>query len=157
MRLAIGTELENFALRHLATRFCQNFIHIMVVIGRNLLHGPGIQVIPNQNAGMVAPDASGGLLPPAEICFVQDIIVKQRGGVDEFNETAQGQIFFRNVARETSAKAQKKGADAFATAIKNVSSDFIDQRSFSIKIFTYMCFNFFEVVSVNFPDLVHRQ
>ena len=51
-----------------------------------------IEEIAHQHAGLVAPDGVGGRVPAAQLGGVHDIVMQQRGGVDELDNRGEQDV-----------------------------------------------------------------
>jgi len=93
-QVAVVGMLDHLSLNHLGTRPLQIEVHFLVVQAQAVGHGRGIKVIPDQNARVVSPQRSHRFFPPPKVPFIDHVVVKQRGGVNEFHDGRQQNMVF---------------------------------------------------------------
>jgi len=67
---------------------------------RHQPEGLGIEEIADEDAGGIAPDGIGGLFTPAHVGIVDDIVMKEGGGMDEFDDGGKGVAPFSLITAE---------------------------------------------------------
>ncbi len=91
------------------------------------LEGTGIEEIAYQHAGGVAEDRIGGLAAAAQLRLVDDVVVQQRGGVDELDHGGQFVVPVAVVTEGPRGQQQDHRAQALAARTDDVLADLLDQ------------------------------
>lgn len=91
------------------------------------LERPGIEEIPYQHTGGIAPAGIGGAAAPAHVRGIHHIIVQQGGGVEEFDHCGQLVMILLVVADRTAGKQYQQGAQPFAATFYNVLGNLFHQ------------------------------
>jgi hypothetical protein len=95
------------------------------------LEGARVEEVAHQHAGRVAEQRVGGGAAAAQRRFVDDVVVQQRGRVDELDDRGQlvpaGARWCRRARARTAAAAR---TDPFAAGADDVVRDLVDERDF---------------------------
>ena len=105
---------------------------------------------------MIAPDFSCGLAASSDIGIVHDIVMQQRGGMDEFHQAAELVMFAAGIAAEARGQEEKQGPDAFAAAVEDVGGDRIDEGHARVEIFVDPVFDPLQLIPIGVPHIRHR-
>ncbi len=84
-RIAVVVQLQNLAFGHLPTGLGQRFVDALVAEIDDLADGAGIEVVADENADLIAPDFARGTAASSQVGVIDDIVVQQGGGMDEFD------------------------------------------------------------------------
>ena len=93
IEVAAALDLPQLALAHVPGRLADDPAGKDVVQRTGHAHGPGEQVVAQENAGLVIPAGVDRVEMAADRGFVQDVVVDQRGGVDQLGDHRQGGVF----------------------------------------------------------------
>ena len=105
IRIAHVHQLHNLALGdHIGSRG-KGFHHRHIPDVNHHLKGAGVDKITHQNAGRITPFRIGSGTSPPEIRGINDIIMEQCGGVQEFDNRSQRNVLLTLVL--TGARTQK--------------------------------------------------
>ena len=104
---------------------------------------------------MVAPDFARGTAASAQIGVIDDVVVQQGRGMDEFHQTAECLMILTGVSAEVSAEKHEEGADPFAAAIQNMRSDGINQGDAGVEILPDLILDPLELFTIHIPDIGH--
>jgi hypothetical protein len=88
----------------------------------------GVDEVADQDAGLIAENLVGGIAPAAHRRAVDDVVVEEGGGVDEFDESGGFDMGMAVVSAGTAGEYDQQGAEAFATAGDDVLGDLVDER-----------------------------
>jgi hypothetical protein len=83
----------------------------------DLAEGFGVEIVADEDTDLIAPDFSGGSPASADIGFVDDIVVEQRRGMNELNQTSELVMIATGIAAETGREHEKKRANSFSAAV----------------------------------------
>ena len=133
-RIAVVVELQDLALGHLPAGFREGFVDALVAEVDDLADRARIEIVADENADLVAPDFARGTAASAQIGVIDDVVVQQGRGMDEFHQTAECLMILTGVSAEVSAEKHEEGADPFAAAIQNMRSDGINQGDAGVEI-----------------------
>ena len=90
-------------------------------------HRLDVEVVAQQHRDVAAPSRVHGRLSPAPLRVVDDVVVHQRGGVDELHDRRVEHGQLARVAREAGRHQQHGGPDALAAAVLDVAPDLRDE------------------------------
>src|SRR5581483_12411929 len=77
--------LQEFALDHLLREFDESVKNAEIALVHSDLERLHIEPVAGQHALRISPLRVGGRASPTSLGFVDDIVVNQRGGMDDFN------------------------------------------------------------------------
>src|SRR5690606_26031546 len=100
-------------------------VHIADV--HHQLEGAGVQKVSYQDAGSVAPLGIGCQSAATERGYVHHVVVEQRGGVNEFNNSGQLEVFPPLIAKRAAGEQGQKGAQAFAAGLHQVVANVLNE------------------------------
>ena len=126
--------MQHFPFGHFPAGFGQRFIDGLIPELHELTHGSGIEVIANQDTDLIAPHFPGSLAATADVGIVHDVVVQERGGMDELDQTAEQQVRPAALPAEARAEGHEQRTDAFPAAAQNVGGDGVDQGHPGIEI-----------------------
>src|SRR5687767_654795 len=90
--------------------------------------GARVDVIADQHAGFVAPDFVGGVAAAAQLGAIDDVVVEQGGGVDEFDDRGGFGMAFAPIATGSGTDHDEQRAQAFAAAADDVFGNLVHQH-----------------------------
>ena len=122
----------------------------------DLAHGLGIEIVPDQDADLIAPDATGRPAPSAQVGIVHHVIMEQGGGVDIFHQTAEQVVIRPGIAAEAGTEQEQQRTHPFAAAAQDMAGDGVDEGDRGIEVFLDLLFNALELGTVGVPDIGHR-
>jgi len=85
--------------------------------------GTAKQEVPDQHAGLIAPDSIGGLSPAPQIGFIDDIVMEQCGGVDEFNGGSEPNVLVAFVSAKSRACERQQRSQALAAGSNKMTGE----------------------------------
>jgi hypothetical protein len=99
-------------------------------VGVHHLEGTRVEEVPDQDRGLVAPETMRRRAPASLVRLVDDVVVKERGGMDELDDRGEKLGIARRRARGGGArsKEEEKGPHALAARPKDVAGQTIDER-----------------------------
>src|SRR5215467_12503228 len=106
IRITVIVELKYLTFRHLVAGFGEHFIDPLAAEFHNLAHRFGVEIVADQDADLISPNFSSGLPTPANVGIVDDIIMQERGGMDELHKAPELMVFATGIAAEPSTEKQ---------------------------------------------------
>ena len=156
VRIAIVVELKYFALRHFLAGFGEDFVDPLAAKFHDLTHGSGIEIISDQNTDLIAPNFSGGLVASADIGIIDDIIMQERGGMDEFHEAAELMVFGAGIPAESGAEEQKRGRIRLPPLLRMCAATVLTRATLESRFFSDLLFDALQLVTIGIPHIRHR-
>src|SRR5678816_3516823 len=105
----------------------RHFIDPLTAELDHLAHGLGIQIVADQDADLISPDFSCGLAASPDVRVVHDVVMKEGGRMDKFDQAAELMVLPAGVAAETGAQEEQERTNALAAAIEDMRGNGIDQ------------------------------
>ena len=121
-------QLQYFAFGDQVGGVGENAHHAHVVGLDHHLERTRIQEIADQHAGGIAPQRIRGLASAAQVRFVDDVVVQQGRGVDEFDHGGEQDMFASAIAGRLRRQQYQHRPQAFAAAADDVFGDLVDQH-----------------------------
>ncbi len=127
-----------------------------VVRGHHHLKGTRIKEIADQYAGFVTEHGIGGIAASAHVRVVDDIVMQQGGGMDEFDGGGEAGVHFTGVAGGTGCQQHQHRAQALAARIDDVVPQLVDQYHIGSQLLPYLGIDSGQVVAQQLSDVVQR-
>src|SRR5690606_28291130 len=108
----------------------------------------------HQNARGIVPARVGGGSATAHFRHVDDIVVQQRGGMDELNDRGQGHVVALRVTAGAGAEQHQQGAYPLASRFDDVVADAFDQGDFGVELVCDILFEAGEILRYDLMDLL---
>jgi hypothetical protein len=121
-------QLQHFPLGDGIGRVGHDLLDAHVAQLDHHLECPGIQVIPDQHAGLVAEHVIGRVATPAPVRAIHDIVMQQRGGVDELDDCRGRYMLLTRMSAGPGRQHHAQRAQALAAAADDVLGDLVDQH-----------------------------
>ena len=125
--LAQSLDLQQLALDHGLRQLDQGVEHLEITLLDRDLEGLHVEPVAGQHAFCVAPLGVGRRTPAPRLGLVDDVVVNQRGGVNDLDHRAQPDGALAGVVHQLAGKQQKGRAQALAAARAKVLADFGDR------------------------------
>ena len=123
-----GDQLGDLSLGDHRGRRGQDIEDLQRAVLDHELEGPAEQEIADQNAGLVAPDRVGRGQPAAQIAFVDDVVMKQRRGVDKLDDRGEAEMAVAAIAAEPGRGQCQHRAQALAAGRHDMAGKLGNQR-----------------------------
>jgi hypothetical protein len=120
-----------------------------------LTEGFGVEVIADENTDLVAPHFSGSWPAPADIGFIDHIVVEQGRRMNELYEAGELMMVATGIATETCREYKEEWSNPFPTTVENVRGDGIDEGHTRIEVCTSLSFHPFQLIAIRLPDVRH--
>ena len=133
VRIACVHELQHFALGDGVGGIGHDVHDAHAVERDHHLKGARIQKIADQDAGGVAEHLVGRLAAAAQRGAVDDVVVQQRGGVNELDDGRRLDVLFAAVSAGARGQQHQKGAQALAAGINDVGGYLIDEGDLAVQ------------------------
>ena len=104
-RIAVVIQLQHFAFGHLAACFRECLVYPLIAEVDDLTDRARIEIVAHENTDLVAPDFARGPAPPAQVGVIDDVVVQQGGGMDEFNQATECLMVLAGISAEMGAEA----------------------------------------------------
>src|SRR5208337_2994038 len=122
--LAETVDLEQFALDHFLGEVDEGVEDVEVALLHRDLEGLHVEPVAGQYALGVAPLRVGGGTSAARLRFVDDVVVNQGCGVDDFDHGSELDGALAGVIHQLAGEQQQCGTQALAAAGAKVFADF---------------------------------
>ena len=126
--LALGGQLVDLALGDDRRCARQDLEHLERLGLDHQLERAGEEEVADQHGGAVAPDDVGGLAAAAQARSVDDIVMQQRGSVDELDRCGQLVMARSGIADQVGAGECQHRPQPLAAAGDQMTGQFRDQR-----------------------------
>ena len=120
-------ELEHLALGDDVGRVGEHLQHAHAVNAHHHLEGARVDEIAHQHARGVAEERVGGGSAAPQRRLVHDVVVEQRGGVNEFDDRGELVVVAAAVAEGAGGKQHERGPQALAAAADDVLGHLADE------------------------------
>ena len=154
LRVAAVDQLQDLAFGNGVGRIGQDPHDLGFADFDHHLERPRVEEIPDQHAGLVAPDLVGGVVAAAFRGFIDDIVVQQRGRVDKLDDRRRRDPSLRRAAAGTPGSDHDQRPQALATAVDDVIGDLVDQDDIGTEFFPYQAVCRRHIVRQEFADCV---
>ena len=153
VRVAILGELIQLALDHLQRHVAQHADDLERVVRQGHRHRLDVQIVAEQHRDVVAPARMHRQAPAPQVGVVDDVVVDQRGRVDEFDD---GGVQHRPIAlipAQPRGHQQHGGPDTLSAARLNVAADLRDQIDLRLDMAPEFPIHLLEVGANRLEDL----
>ena len=123
----LGDELQDFAFcdgRGGLGEDCEDF---QGAVGDHQLEGAGEEEVANEDGGLVAEDGVGAGETAAEEAFIDDVVMQEGGGVDEFDAGGERDMANALVAAHACGCEGQERAEALSTGGDDVGGELWDE------------------------------
>ena len=146
-------ELIELAFDHAQRDVAQQPDDIERVLRQRQRHRLDVQVVAEQDGDVVAPPRVHGQSAAPQLGLVDDVVVDQRGGVDELDDRRVEHGAIAGVAASRAAISSTAGPDALAAAGPDVSPDLRNQLDPRLDLPHEFLFDLVEVGADRLEDL----
>ena len=130
-------QLDQFAFGHHANRVGKYFEDRKAAVFDDHGRRAPVEKVARQHRAPVAPDRIRRRLSAAQLGEVHDIIVKQGGGVDEFECGSELNTARPRVATEFGRKQNQNGSQSLAPGREHVVADQRHQLAHAVELFVH--------------------
>ena len=123
MDAADALQLQELAFHHDLGKADQQVQHLEAALAQGDLEGLHVHPVAGQHTGVIAPAHIGGRTAAARLRGIDDVVMDQGGGVDEFHDGAQLDGGGPAVAGQLGGEQQQGGAQTFAAGRLQVLAD----------------------------------
>jgi hypothetical protein len=123
-----GHELQHLAFGDDGRGLGQDGEHLERAVFDHELEGAAEQEVADQHRGFVAPDGIGRGQAAAEIAGVDDIVMQQRRGVDEFDRRRQRHVAIAAIAAQPRRGQRQHRPEPLAAGRDDMTGELRDQR-----------------------------
>ena len=121
-------QLQHFAFGNRVGRVRHHFLDAQVTELDHHLERAGVQVIPDQHARLAAEDLVRGVTAAAHVGAVDDVVVQQRGGMDELDDRGRRDVLAAVVTTRFCCQYDTQRAQSLAAAADDVLRNLVDQH-----------------------------
>ena len=126
---------------------------VEAVLGQRQRHRLEIQEVAEQHRDVVAPAGVHRLTAASQLRLVDDVVVHQRRGVDEFDDRCVQHGAIAGVTRHPGRHQQHSRADALAAAVLDVAADRRDQRHLRLDVTRELALDLAEIATNGLEQL----
>ena len=155
VRITIVVELKHLTFRHFLAGFGEDFIDALAAEFHDLTHGFGIEIVSDQDADLISPNFSSGLTAPTDIGIIDDIIMQERGGMDELHKAPELMVFATGITAEPGTEEQQQRPDTFAATVEDMCCDGVDEGDAGIQVLMDPVFDAIQLGAVGVPHVRH--
>ena len=116
-------------------------------------HRLDVEVVAEQHGDVVAPARMHGEAAAAQVGAVDDVVVHERGGVDELDDRGVEHGAIALVAAQPGRHQQHGGAHALAAAVLDVAAHLGNQRDARLDVADELLLDRLEITADRFEDL----
>ncbi len=127
VELPIHAELNEFPLHHFARDVDEDVEDFELSLGERQVEGGHVKPVPHRGLWFVAPLRVDGRSPAPHFGVVDDIVMHQRGGVNQFDDGTEPIGDFTPVAACLCGQKQEGRPDPLAPAVVHVFADAVNQ------------------------------
>jgi hypothetical protein len=146
-------ELVQLTLDHPQRDVAQQTDDVQLVLRQSERHRLDVEVIAQQHRDVAAPARVHGQAAATQIRIVDDVVVHERGGVDELHDRRVQDGPISGVPTETCRHEQQRGADTLAAAQTDVAADLRNQGDPRLDVALELAVDRLEVVANRLEDL----
>ena len=146
-------ELIKLALDHPQRDVAEHPDDLERVLRERHRHALDVEIVPEQDGDVVAPARMDGQTAAPEVGAVDDVVVDQRGGMDELDHRRVEHGAVAGVSAEPRRHQQDRGADPFASAALDVAAHLGDERHAGLDVADELLLDRLEVAADRFEDL----
>src|SRR5688500_7843443 len=146
-------ELIELTFDHAERDVAEQAHQIERVVRERERHRLDVQVVAEQDRDVVAPARMGGQPAAAHVGAVDDVVVYQRGGVNELHDRRIEHGAVASVSAQSRSHQQHRGAHALAAAFLYVPAHLGDQRDARLDVLYKLLLDGFEILTDRLEDL----
>jgi hypothetical protein len=105
----------------------------MSVYAYHHLEGARVEEVAYQHAGRVAEQRIGGIMAPAHVRAVDDIVVQQCCGVDELHDSGHLVVVYALISECLGGQHHQGGTQTLSAAMDDVFGNLSYQRDFGVQ------------------------
>jgi hypothetical protein len=121
-------QLQHFAFGDLVGGVGEQAHHAHVVGLDHHLERTRIEEVADEHARGVAPERIRGLAPAPQVGLVDDVVVQQRRGMDEFHDGGEQHVIVAAIASRLRRQQHEHRPQALAAAADDVLGNLVDQH-----------------------------
>ena len=125
--LAEPLDLQQFTFDHRLGQIDERVEDVKVTLLHGDFEGLHVEPVTGENALGIAPLRVGGRAPASRLGFVDDVVVDQRRGVDDFDYRSQLDRPVAGVVHQLAGEQQQRRTQPFAAAGAEVLADLRDR------------------------------
>ena len=125
---------EDLALDHADGHVRQQAQNLEIPLGQRHAHRMHEDVVADKDGEIVAPAIVDGRAAAADLRLVDDVVVHQRGGVNELDDRAVDDVAVALVAQHLRDEQQQGRAEALAAAGQDVIAHVADGRNLRLEV-----------------------
>ncbi len=129
VRIVHMQQLQDFALGDAVGGVGQALLDGHRIQTDHQLEGARIQEIADQNARGIAPESVGGLAPAPQVGFIDDVVMQQGGGMDEFDDGGQSGVVLPGVTGSARGHCGQHRTQTLAAGGDDVFGNLVDQQN----------------------------
>jgi hypothetical protein len=131
---ALELQLEDFGFRHRHGRARERLHHRAVVVAHEHRKRLRVEMIADQDRGVVAPLRVGRRPPAPERRLIHDVVVDQGRGVEHLDHAGQPHAPGAAIAGQARRQQQQHRAQALAPGARDVPAHLLDERHGRIEL-----------------------
>ncbi len=151
--VAVLRELVELALDHAQRDVAQQPDDVEGIVGERQRHRLDVEIVAQQHRDVVAPARVHREPAAAQLGFVDDVVVHERGGVDELDDGRIQDGALALVAGQARGHQQDGGTDPFTAARLDVLADLGDQIDLGFDLTAEFAIHLLQVGANRFEDL----
>ena len=157
LRVVLRHQLQHLALGDDRGGARQDFENAQRAVGDHQLEGAAEQKIADEDRRLVAPHGVGGIAAAAQVARIDDIVVQQGRGVDEFDGRGERDVPAAAVSAEPGAAQGQHRAQPLSAARDDMAGELRDQRHRALHAIDDQPVDAFEVASEKPGQRVERR
>ena len=148
--------LQQLAFHHLLGQVNERVQHTEVALLHGDFEGLHVQPIAGQHAHGVAPLGVGGRAAAADLGLVNDVVMHQRGGMDDLHHRTQLDGAAPRVAKQLSGEQQQRRTNALAAAGAQILANIGDGAHRRHRVSPELALNGGQIFAQQLEDLFAR-
>ena len=156
-RAAELLNLQQLAFDHLLGEADEQVEDFEVALFKGDMEGLHVEPVAGEDAFFVAPCGVGRGTAAAGVRAVDDVIVNERSGMNQFNNRAEADHAGAGVAQAAGCKQQQRGANALAAAHAQIFGNLRDRAYAGNRVAPQLPFNGREVIAEQIEDFPCRR
>ncbi len=149
--------MQQLALDHVLREIDENVQNAEITFLKRHLKRLHVKPIAGQHAAMIPPAGIRGGPAASRVGAIDDIVVDQRGAMNQFHDGAQPHSGSAAVARVSGGKQQKRGTQALASASQQIAGDLGHWFAREAGLLRQFLLDAREVVAHQIENLFNRQ
>ena len=155
MQLAEFLDLQQLAFDHLLREFDEGIEDGEVALCDGNLERLHVEPVSGEHALRVAPLRIGRRTPAADLRIVDDVVVHQRGRMDDLDHRSKADRSLAAVGHHLGAQEQERRPDPLAAAVPQVLADLGDGRYVGNRIASELPLDSEQVFANQLEDFFH--